>query len=71
LNEIDNIGDCLNSVDWCDEHIVIDEGSDDGTVQVAEDHGAQVIHAETPDDANSFDILRQQAIERASHEWIL
>ncbi|MUV88595.1 glycosyltransferase [Halapricum sp. CBA1109] len=71
LNEESNIGECIDSVDWCDEHIVVDEYSDDNTIEEAKSHGANVFTAETPDDANSFDILRSKAIDYASHDWIL
>lgn len=71
LNEESNIGECIDSVDWCDEHIVIDEYSDDNTIEEAESHGANVFTAETPADANSFDVLRSKAIDYASNDWIL
>ena len=34
-NEAANIGDCLDSVAFCDERIVVDCGSSDGTVDIA------------------------------------
>lgn len=71
LNEEEHIGDCLESISWCDEHIVIDEYSDDATVEIAESHGADVYQMKTPEDANTYEILRKEAIDRASHDWIL
>lgn len=71
LNESNNIRECLESVSWCDEHIIIDEFSDDDTKQIAESMGATVYQVETPEDSNSFDILRKYAIEKASHDWLL
>jgi (heptosyl)LPS beta-1,4-glucosyltransferase len=70
-NEEDYIGDCLDSIEWCDEKIVIDEYSEDNTVEIAESRGATVIQTETPDDANTYEILRGQAIEAANNDWIL
>lgn len=70
-NEEENIGDCLKSISWCDEHIVIDGFSEDNTVEIAESYGANVFQMETPESANTFDILRKEAIERASNNWIL
>jgi glycosyltransferase involved in cell wall biosynthesis len=71
LNEEENIGACLDSISWCDEHIVIDEYSSDRTVEIAESKGAKVFQKRKPEQANSFDVLRETAIEEASNEWIL
>jgi glycosyltransferase involved in cell wall biosynthesis len=43
LNEASNIGDCIDSITGVDEVIVADDGSTDGTVQIAREHGAKVI----------------------------
>lgn len=71
LNEEDNIGECLDSISWCDEHVVVDEFSDDDTVSIAEDHGARVFQARKPEEAITFDVLRREALQHASHDWIL
>ena len=42
LNEKDNLGDCLQSVSWCDDVVVLDSYSTDGTQDFAEDGGARV-----------------------------
>lgn len=43
LNEAQNLAEALDSVVWASEIFVVDSGSSDGTVAIAEDHGAQVI----------------------------
>ena len=40
-NEAENIGACLDSVAFCDERIVVDCGSSDGTVDIARAKGAR------------------------------
>ena len=40
-NEAANIGDCLDSLAFCDERIVVDSGSDDGTAAIAREKGAR------------------------------
>jgi glycosyltransferase involved in cell wall biosynthesis len=70
-NEEENIGDCLDSVDWCDERIVVDEFSSDATVDVARECGATVYQTKTPEDADSYEVLRKFGIERAETDWIL
>ena len=41
-NEAANIADCIDSLKFCDERIVVDGGSKDDTVAIAEKHGATV-----------------------------
>jgi len=42
-NEIGNIRPCLEHLAWCDEVFVVDSQSTDGTVDAAEEMGAQVV----------------------------
>jgi glycosyltransferase involved in cell wall biosynthesis len=43
LNEQINIGECLASLSWCDDIVVLDSLSTDGTRAIAESHGARVV----------------------------
>ncbi|WP_119344734.1 glycosyltransferase family 2 protein [Facilibium subflavum] len=49
-NEEKNIARCLQSVKWANEIIVIDSGSTDKTVEIAESFGAKVIIRHWPGD---------------------
>ena len=67
FNEADRIGDCLASLAFCDEVVVVDSHSTDATREIAASLGARVI-------ARPFDGFRSQkqfAIEQASHDWVL
>ena len=67
LNEEENIGRCLDSVPIASEMIVVDSGSTDSTVAIAEEHGAKVFfHV-----FKSFSRQKQWAIEQTSDEWVL
>src|ERR1700760_3458412 len=43
LNEEINIRACLEAVAWCDDVIVLDSLSTDGTRRIAEERGAKVV----------------------------
>lgn len=66
-NEEVLIGECLRSVSFADELVVVDDYSKDRTVEIAKRKGARVFR-------RKFDTLgkqKQYAIERAQGEWIL
>jgi glycosyltransferase involved in cell wall biosynthesis len=66
-NEADRIVACLTSASFCDDLVVVDGGSTDDTVALAEAAGARVIH-------RPFDGFRTQkdfAVAAARHEWVL
>ncbi len=66
-NEIEKITDCINSVLWADEIIVIDSHSTDGTTAIAEKMGCKIIHVPF----KGFGQLRNEAIKHCTGEWIL
>ena len=43
FNEEDNIRDCLESLRWCDEIVVVDSFSSDGTVEICRQYTDRVI----------------------------
>lgn len=67
LNAASQLEECLRSVAFCDEIVVVDSGSVDGTVDVAERHGARVIRSEW----RGFGPQKQFAVEQAKHDWVL
>jgi len=68
-NEERFLGQCLASVkDLADELIVIDTGSTDRTVEIAQQFGAQVGHFEW---CNDFAAARNASIAPATGDWIL
>jgi len=67
-NEEELLPVCLESIrDWVDEIIIVDTGSTDRTVEIAQSYGAQVFHQEWTGD---FSLHRNQSIERATKDWI-
>ncbi|WDS37839.1 glycosyltransferase family 2 protein [Pseudoxanthomonas sp.] len=67
FNEADRIGDCLDSLAFCDECVVVDSGSTDATAAIAREKGAKVLQ-------RNFDGYRSQkdfAVQSAAHDWVL
>jgi|GEM_PF-3006776 len=68
-NEQDNITQCLSSVrDVADEIVVVDTGSCDNTLAIAQSFGAKVFSCPWED---NFSIPRNVSLEQALGEWIL
>ena len=67
LNEEHNIGDCLDGVNWADEIILVDSGSKDATVTLAEQHGAKVFVRSW----QGFSDAKTFAVSKSRNNWIL
>ncbi len=68
-NEAASLGKCLASVqDVVGEMIVLDTGSTDRTVEIAEEFGAQVHHYKWQQD---FAAARNHALKFVTKEWVL
>jgi glycosyltransferase involved in cell wall biosynthesis len=67
-NEEANIGACLESVAFADEIVVVDSGSTDSTVEIAERFGAKVV---IKDDWPGFGLQKQRALDLATSDWVL
>ena len=58
---------CLASVAFADEVVVVDSGSSDGTAEIATRYGARVVAK----DWLGFGRQKQFAVEQAAHDWVL
>src|SRR5262249_22636550 len=66
-NEAHNIADCLDSVSFCDERVVVDCGSKDDTVAIAQTKGARTVYHAFAGFGRQFN----HALSQATCEWVL
>ncbi|HEX6977574.1 MAG TPA: glycosyltransferase family 2 protein [Patescibacteria group bacterium] len=67
-NEEKMIGECLESVGWADEVIVIDTGSNDATKEIVKKHGVKVVSYLK---GKNYSEWRNYALKLVSNDWIL
>ncbi len=66
-NEEANIRDCLESVKWADEIVVVDSGSTDRTLAIAREYTDRIIERPWPGHLEQ----KNFALEQAAGEWVL
>ena len=66
-NEERMIADCIDSISFCDEIIVIDSGSSDRTADLAKHMGAKVFHLLS----GSFSDRRNYGLKKTKNKWVL
>lgn len=67
LNEEENLKRCLAAVEFCSEIVVIDSGSTDGTLGVARQFGAKILHREWTGYADQ----KNFGVEHVTQPWVL
>jgi glycosyltransferase involved in cell wall biosynthesis/predicted glycosyltransferase involved in capsule biosynthesis len=68
-NEEQHLGRCLASIkELCDEIIIVDTGSTDATISIAESFGARVFHRTWN---NDFAAARNESLSHTTANWVL
>jgi glycosyltransferase involved in cell wall biosynthesis len=67
LDEADRIADCIGSLAWCDEVVLVDSHSKDATRDVAANLGARVIERDWPGHVKQ----KEFAIRAAANDWVM
>jgi glycosyltransferase involved in cell wall biosynthesis len=57
----------VSSVRWTDEVVVVDTGSTDKTIAIAESLGARIVRTEP---FAGFGTMRNRAVEACTHDWV-
>jgi glycosyltransferase involved in cell wall biosynthesis len=68
-NEGEFIKDCLESVRWADEIVLLDGGSTDQTVAIARQYGARIVPQKTK--VMDFAAWHNQGKEEVKNKWLL
>jgi len=68
FNESKRLRECLESLSFCDQLIVVDLGSTDDSVRVAEENDAQVIHHEK---LPIVEMIREKVKDEAINDWLI
>ncbi len=66
-NEEKNLPECLKSISFADDIVVVDSGSTDRTVEIAREFGCRVFVEEW----KGFGPQKSSAVDKCKHEWVL
>ncbi len=66
-NEEKNIVDCLENLKFCDEIVIVDDYSNDRTVEISKRYNAKIFLRKLDD----FSKQRNFGLEKANGEWVL
>lgn len=67
LNEADHLADAIASVGWADEIVVVDSGSSDATIEIANRLATRVEHRPW----DGYAAQKNHAASIARHDWVL
>lgn len=67
FNEATIIERCVRALSWCDEVVVVDSGSTDGTDEICRGLGCRVVHHPFA----GFGEQKQYSVDQATHPWVL
>src|SRR3989344_4384530 len=66
-NEKERIKTCLESVKWADEIIIVDNGSEDKTLEIAKKYTEKIFSFNSLD----FSSIRNIGMEKGTNDWVL
>jgi glycosyltransferase involved in cell wall biosynthesis len=70
-NEEKNILDCLETVSWADQIIILDDNSEDRTLEIVKSQNLRNLEIIERALQGDFSKQRNYALSKARHEWIL
>jgi glycosyltransferase involved in cell wall biosynthesis len=70
-NEENNLLDCLENISWADEIIIVDDNSEDRTVEIAKSFNHKNLQIVVRDLSGDFAGQRNYGLTRAKNEWVM
>lgn len=67
LNAASQLDKALRSLQFCDDLVIVDSGSTDGTLEIAAQYGARIFEL----DWKGFGPQKQYAVAQAKNDWVL
>lgn len=67
LNEEKNIRECLESVKWSDEILIVDSGSSDNTISICKEYTDKIYFKEW----SGYSLQKNFGIEKVKCDWVL
>jgi glycosyltransferase involved in cell wall biosynthesis len=67
LDNAATLDECLRSLAFCDEIVLLDSGSRDETVAIAQRRGARIY----TEPFKGYGPQKQSAVDKATHDWVL
>ena len=67
FNEEDNIRDCLESLEWVDNIVVVDSGSTDRTIEIAREFTDRVVVTDWPGHLEQ----KNRAVDLSPTDWVI
>lgn len=70
-NEEKNILDCLETVSWADQIIILDDNSEDRTLEIVNSLGFKNLSILERNLQGNFSEQRNYALSKAKHDWVM
>lgn len=67
LNAANTLEITLKALQWCNEIVIVDSGSTDGTLSIAEKYHCKIFHR----DFSGYGTQKRFAVECAKNDWVL
>lgn len=67
FNDAEHLDMCIRAASFCTEFVIVDSGSTDNTIEIAEKHGARIFHRKW----NGYGEQKNFACAQATQPWIL
>ena len=68
FNETRHLRECLESLSFCDQRVIVDLGSRDATLRIAKGFGADIVHEKK---VPVIEEIRERSLTYAKYDWVV